>query len=95
MPLARPISRRAMYKALMLVLAIMMILATAHSTDATQILPLRPMTLATGPTKEELTKAPNVIREEISCCRSVEMFHPVVVAVSWYPKTYIRPVSIP
>lgn len=72
----------------MLVLAIMMMLATAHITEATQILPLRPITLATGPAKEELTKAPSVMREEMSCCRSVEMFHPVKVDGSWYPKTW-------
>lgn len=72
----------------MLVLAIMMILATAHRTEAIQILSRRPMTLAMGPAKEELAKAPRVMREEMSCWRSVEMFQPVAVMESWYPKTY-------
>lgn len=88
MPLATPMRKRAKYIAPMFVLAIMMMLATEHMTAAIHILPRRPMNLAMGPAKEELAKAPNVMREEMSCCRSVEMFHPVKVAGSWYPKIY-------
>ena len=60
----------------MLVEAIMMTLATMHNRLAAQIDVLRDMKPAMGPAMEELTKAPSVMSEEISCWRSVERFHP-------------------
>ena len=61
----------------MLVVAIMMMLDTMQSKLALQMLVFRPMKDAMGPAPDELMKAPSVIREEINCWRSVEMFHPL------------------
>lgn len=75
-PLAMPSSRRPAYKPEMSVVAIMTTFDMMHKRLAIQIVILRPTTEAMGPAAEELRKAPSVIREEINCCRSVEMFHP-------------------
>lgn len=76
MPLAMPISKRPTYKAAMLVVVIMITFDTIHTTLAVHRVVLRDMTPAMGPAMEELRKAPSVMSEEMSCCRSVEMFHP-------------------
>jgi hypothetical protein len=75
-----------MYMALMLVVTIMMTFAIQHRRLADQILGLRPMNDATGPAVEELKNAPRVIRDEMSCWRSVERFHPSGVSGASCPK---------
>jgi hypothetical protein len=60
----------------MSVVAIMTMLDTTHKMLASQTVILRPMTVAMGPAREEERNAPSVMSEEMSCWRSVEMFHP-------------------
>lgn len=72
----------------MFVEAIMMVFEATQSRAAVQMLALRPITEAMGPAKQELTKAPRVIKDEMSCCRSVEMFQPVNVSGARYPKIW-------
>lgn len=79
-----------MYIALILVVTIMMTFATQHRRLAAQILGLRPMNEAIGPAVEELKKAPRVIRDEMSCWRSVDRFHPSGVSGASCPKIWSR-----
>jgi hypothetical protein len=67
----------------MLVVVIMITLATMHSRLATQMVTFRDMMVARGPAMDELRKAPRVMSDEISCWRSVEMFHPPGTSGSW------------
>jgi hypothetical protein len=57
--------------------AIMMMFATQQVTQAINRQCLRPSLFAMIPAVAALTKAPKVIKDDISCCRSVVMFHPV------------------
>jgi hypothetical protein len=54
----------------------MITLDTMHKTLAVHTVVLRDIMPAMGPAMEELRNAPRVMSEEISCCLSVEMFHP-------------------
>jgi len=60
----------------MFVVAIMITFDTMHKMLATQTVIFRDMIVAMGPAMEELRKAPRVMSDEMSCCRSVEIFHP-------------------
>lgn len=66
----------------------MMMLAMKQVTQAATKHIRRPMRVDGTPAVAELTKAPSVMRDEINCCLSVVMFHPVIVLVVWYPKIY-------
>lgn len=89
-PLARPRTRRPTYIAPIFVLVIMIILATQQMTLADQMLAFRPMNDAIGPAPQELIKAPSVINDEMSCCRTVDIFQPRGVG-ALYPKTCRKP----
>jgi len=74
-PLARPMRNRPTYKASIFVVAIMMMFATQHPKAAIHRHDLRPSFAATKPAVPDEIKAPSIIRDEISCCRVVLMFH--------------------
>ncbi len=75
-PLAKPIRSLPAYSPPIDVVAIMITLETQQSALANQIDILRPIICATGPAVEELAKAPSVMSDDMSCWRSVAMFHP-------------------
>lgn len=60
----------------MFVLVIIITLATQQIPLADKIHAFRPINDAMGPAAEELIKAPSIISDEMSCCRSVDMFQP-------------------
>lgn len=78
-PFASPMRNLAAYRASMVSVVIMMVVATAHSREASQRQVLRPSLAATKPAVPELTHEPRSIREAMSCCRVVEMFQPIGV----------------
>jgi len=84
-PLAKPISSRPAYRPPMFVVAIMMTLETQQRRQADQMVALRPRTVAMGPAQPELRKAPSVIKDEIHCWRSGEMFQPPGTFLSTWP----------
>lgn len=64
--------------------AIIMMLAMQQPKQAIQRHCLRLTYVATIPAVPELMKAPRVMREEMSCCRTVSRFHPRgVPGASW------------
>jgi hypothetical protein len=65
--------RRPTYKPAKLVVVIITIFDTQQSADASHRHCLRPNFVAKMPADEELRKAPSVIRDEMSCCRSGEI----------------------
>lgn len=75
-PFAMPIRRRPAYRPARLVVVIMITFATQQSNEAIQRHCLRPSFVAKMPAVEELRKAPRVIKDEMSCCRSAERFQP-------------------
>jgi hypothetical protein len=88
-PFARPIRRRPAYKPARLVVVIMTTFEMQHSADASQRHCLRPSFVAKIPADEELRKAPSVMSDEMSCCRSGEMLYPVGETGSLWPKTFM------
>jgi hypothetical protein len=87
-PLARPLMNRPAYNGPILSVAIMMMLEIQHSVQASHRHCLRPSLMAMNPAPPELMNAPSVMSEEISCWRSVLMFHPIGVFGALKPKTY-------
>lgn len=87
-PFANPMMKRPAYSAPILSVVIMMMLAAKHVTQAMARHMRRPKRAEGTPADAELMKAPSVIKEEMSCWRSVVMFHPVTVLFVGYPKTY-------
>jgi hypothetical protein len=79
-PFARPIRKRPAYSPPMLVVVIMITFEAQHKMQAIQRHCLRPSHVAKIPALEELMNAPSVMREDISCCRPGEMFHPMGLA---------------
>jgi len=94
-PLAKPMIKRAAYKAPMLSVVCITTVAKTHSTHPAQRDVLRPKNEAVKPAVADVTKAPSVINDWISCCRSEVMFHPVGLCWSAYPKTFDTQVSLP
>ncbi len=72
--------KRPAYRASMLVVVSMTVLATAHSSAAAQRHPFRPILAAAKPAVPELMKEPSSINDEMSCWRVVEIFQPRGVA---------------
>jgi hypothetical protein len=66
--------------------AIIMMLATKQVIQAATRHMRRPNRVDGTPAVAELMKAPSVMSEEMSCCLSVLMFHPVGVLSVRYPK---------
>lgn len=87
-PLARPLMNRPAYNGPILSVAIMMMLEIQHSAQASHKHCLRPSLMAMNPAPPELMNAPSVMSEEISCWRSVLMFHPIGDFGALKPKTY-------
>lgn len=69
----------------MLVVAIMMAFEAQISTEAIHKHGMRPMYSAKKPADDEERNAPRVIRDEISCWRSVEMLYPIGEVGSGWP----------
>jgi hypothetical protein len=72
-PFAIPISNLPAYKPARFVVAIMTTFDMQQRIDAIHKHCLRPIFVAKIPADAELTNAPSVISEEMSCCRSGEM----------------------
>jgi hypothetical protein len=66
---------------------IIMMFATKQVTHARARHARRPKRVEGIPAVAELMNAPSVIRDEMSCWRSVVMFHPVGLFGERYPKT--------
>ncbi len=90
-PLANPMINLAAYRTPMLVVTCIITVATMEATQAIQSDILRPYSIAPKPAVHEVTKAPSVISDEMSCCRSDEMLYPIGLVGSSLPNTYILP----
>jgi hypothetical protein len=86
-PLARPMMKRPAYSAPIFSVDIMMMFATKQVTQASARQARRPKRVEGTPAVAELINAPSVMREEMSCCLSVVMFHPVGDFGAGYPNT--------
>ena len=82
--------KRPAYSAPMSSVAIIITFETQHSTEASQRQSLLPSLAAVKPAVPELMKAPSVINDEINCCRSVDIFQPILATLvsTLYPYTY-------
>ena len=67
------------------VVVIMMMLETTQTMLASHRHDLLPSFFAATPAAPELRNAPSVMSEEISCCLTVDMFHPIAVSGARYP----------
>ena len=72
-PFENPINSLPMYNPAMFVVVIITILLMQHSALASHKHCRRPNFVAKTPANDELKNAPKVIKEEMSCCRSVDM----------------------
>jgi hypothetical protein len=81
-------TKRPAYSAPMLSVVIMMIFATKQVTHAMARHMRRPKRAEGIPALAELMNAPSVMREEMSCCLSVVIFHPVGVPGERKPKIW-------
>jgi len=70
-PFAIPINSLPAYNPAMFVVVIITTLLTQHRALAIHKQCRRPSFVAKTPANDELRNAPKVIREEMSCCRSV------------------------
>lgn len=73
----------------MLVVVCMTAVDTKIIKQAIQSDTLRPIHVAVKPAVPDAMNAPKVIKEEISCWRPEEIFHPIGVAGSFSPNIWI------
>lgn len=59
----------------------MMMFETQHRTEASHRQSRLPSLTAVKPAVPELMKAPSVINDEINCCRSVDIFQPILATL--------------
>lgn len=79
--------KRPAYNAPISSVAIMMMFETQHRSDASHRQALLPSLAAVKPAVPELMKAPSVIRDDINCWRSVDIFQPIlaILVSTLYP----------
>jgi hypothetical protein len=90
-PFASPLSSLPKYSAPIDVVAIMTMFDTTQAAQAMSMHILRPSFFDGMPAVPEDKNAPNVMRLEMSCCLSVDKFHPRGVSGASWPNTFRNP----